>query len=310
MNIYRCAMEKKKKIKPFLHIKTNVRALQDGCNLINRNATMLLLSCGLLMLGISVLCAFLSVMKIDSVVQVMLGTKSLGDISLGVFALTGAVLLLVLFFEVMVFAIFKKFTEHGFIPQITWKSVWKPALALSRRSLLVLVWGMFEWTLFLAITYYLYTMSVWLLIPMDILGVFLCFWIRNQVIDFSLGTSSLIDSITASLKLTTKGFMSFLGCEVLLLIVMIVLVALCLMPSATCIFIDYKAQLSIMMGDEGDLPGYFTAVYFIASMVTSFLILVILAYYISCTSMLYGAVLSRISRRNDNSNPTDISSVE
>ena len=56
--------------------------------------------------------------------------------------------------------------------------------------------------------------------------------------------------------------------------------------------------MSIAQGDNGILPDYFIPIYFLALVFSIFLFLLLLAISVSCWSMVYGAVDTRLKMKD------------
>ena len=56
--------------------------------------------------------------------------------------------------------------------------------------------------------------------------------------------------------------------------------------------------MSIAEGDKGILPDYFNVIYFLALVFSNFLYLLLLAISVSCWSMVYGAVDTRLKMKD------------
>lgn len=293
-------MENTVETKAFHDYRTTLRALSDGVSLFTKNATMLLKATWPLLLVVSILGAWLSLSVVSILGDSFMGTIiDLGDLGVRIGVPAFLYSLGMILFYSLVFTLFALYIEKGFMPTIRRKRFRLcPKITKFGRFFVCLLWILFVLVVYGGLTVILATVSRWTIIIAILLFIILEFWLMNQIIDLVLISDSLIDSIKRSFRITIKGFGSFLTVAIVLWLILSVIGALCFLPSITSETIFVKAQMSIAQGDNGILPDYFIPIYFLALVFSIFLFLLLLAISVSCWSMVYGAVDTRLKMKD------------
>lgn len=289
-------MENISEKKGFYAYRTTLRAMSDGVSLFTKNAAMLLKATWPLLLITSLLGGWFAVGVTKICVDLLVGTLlEWSDLGLWM-ALPGLLTLcfMVLFFA-LVYTLLSQYVENGFIPtQKRKKFQLCPKITKLPRLLLGGCWCIFVSVLYVLLAYVLYTVSVWSLIATIPLYIVLMFWLANQLVGYVLIADTLVGSIRHSLGITLKGLGSFIAVSLMLALVLGAIGVVCMIPAISTETIYMKAQFSLAEGDNGDLPSYFTPVYFLACTLSTFLTLLLNAVQTSCWSLVYGAVDTRI----------------
>ena len=291
-------MENTSETKGFYEYRTTLRALSDGVSLMTKNALMLLKATWPILLIVSLLGAWYCQGVTSITEKLLLGVVlELSDLGLKI-ALPFVILLIgLLCYYALVYSVFSRYVEKGFMPTLTRKRYQLcPKLTKFVRFFIAFLWVAFVSLVYLAIVIALVTVSKWTLVLTIPIGIFLEFWLKNQLTGYVLISDTLFGSIRRSFGLTLKGFGSFLVVTVVLGLILGVVGMICLAPSLVSGTIYVKSQISLAEGDNGDLPGYFMTVYFLACTLSSFLMLLLEAIEISCWSMVYGAVSTRLKK--------------
>lgn len=292
-------MENRKDTKGFYDYKNTLRALSDGLSLATGNARMMLkvlapvlvvgalLSGGMSLLGLK--CSEL--MLVPGVVTDWMPVIVWMSVA-GLFFLLCSIL-----FDTQVFVLFSMYVDKGFLPTVTWRSIWKPTFRKLLRVFSVTLWSIFLLLVYGAFTYYLAVLSRWTLVVMVPGCFFLCIWLMNQFVAFLVEPVNLWEAVCQSWGVTVRAFGSFLSSLILILLAGTVILWLCMIPSLSCELIFSKALQSLAEGDAGDLPAYFHAVYFLTRVFAMLVAFILSAVMWSCWSMVYGAALTRIRQK-------------
>lgn len=292
-------MKKIKEIKGYGESKTNRRAVTDGINLLWRHAWMLFKTCAPLMTLVSVLWAVVSLHQLHTLSRQWVAGIPQGDLP---YAVHSPHELLLFFAGIVVLAqfygLFQGYVNNGFIPQVNMRSIWK----LTWNTLIHHTLVAYLWVMFVIVVYYLLAVMLVIAVPylailLLPLGIFLLIWQMNLLTDSHVFPGSLMAAITRSFKVTVRGFLSFLLVVCVLTIVQCAVSFLCLVPVGVCLLIDGQAQLSLAMGDAAQIPGYFNVFFFLAAVVSGYLLLIVNALNLSCMSMTYGAVVARMQAK-------------
>lgn len=284
--------------KGFYEYRTTLRAMSDGVSLLTKNATMLLKATWPFLLIVSLIGAWFclsvtgsaSSLLIDSCSELDWGVLVMRFVIPGVFLAAG-----MLAFYAMVYTLFSKYIEKGFMPSITRKRFQiGPKITKLPRLLIGVLWAFFVIGVYLALAVVLVSLSEWTLVLLIPCYVVLVFWLFNQITGYVLISDTLMGSIRHSWGITVKGLGSFITVSVVLALILGVVGIICLLPSLCSNIIYVKAQMSLAEGDGGDLPNYFMPVYYLAVTVSVFLMLLLEAIGVSCWSMVYGAVDTRL----------------
>ncbi|MCF0187099.1 MAG: hypothetical protein HUJ98_11490, partial [Bacteroidaceae bacterium] len=213
-------MEKTKGIKAYDEYKTNMRAVADGVNLLGRHAWMLLKACLPLMVMLSLLwgwAAFCLVNDMNQLVTTDITVTGVPHSFFLPFALLSLVKIVAL---AQFYSLFQGYVRHGFIPQVNYRSIWvQTGKTLKSNTLIVWLWMAFVVGIFFALAYFLMALSPYTLVLTVPAGVLLALWHMNLLTDFHVHEGTLVRSLVRSLKMTMRGFLSFLLVAVLLLIV-------------------------------------------------------------------------------------------
>lgn len=291
-------MENTVETKGFYEYRTTLRAISDGVSLMTKNATMLLKATWPLLLIVSLLGAMFIVSYTTKLGDFLCGNQpDLGEmLMLGVQALFSAIGFLV--FYAMVFTLFSRYVEKGFMPMIT-RGTFQicPKNTKLPRFLLGALWMIFVIVIYVALAVVLVSVSEWALVILVPAYIFLLFWLTNQLIGYVLVSDTLMGSIRHSFGVTVKGFGSFLTVVVVLSLILGIVAGICLLPTVSSELVYLRSHLSMAEGDNGMLPGYFLPVFYLASMLSTFFMLLLSALEISCWCMVYGAVDTRIRIR-------------
>lgn len=288
-------MENTVETKGYYEYRTTLRAMSDGVSLFTKNATMLLKATWPLLLIVSLLGAMFTVSFTTTTGDLLLGKMlDWGDIAkIGVQALITGLAFLV--FYAMVFTLFSRYVEKGFMPMIT-RSTFQPCPKNTKlvRFLLGALWMAFVLVVYYALSFALISLSKWVSVVLVPVYLFLLFWLTNQLVGYVLISDTLMGSIRHSFGITVKGFGSFLTLVIVLSLILGLIACICILPTISSEIIYLRSQLSLAEGDNGMLPGYFMLVFFLASTLSTFLMLILSALEISCWCMVYGAVDTRI----------------
>lgn len=302
-------MENKDDIKGFNEYKTTMRALSDGIGLLKRHAGMLLMVLSPLLVIVSALWAWIVIDGMQLLTMFMLdSTPDSADIWLNAKSLLLPAALLVVFALLLLaqfYSLFRGYVANGFIPQTTLKTCWKPMLdTLRTKTVLVWLWILFTLFCYVALMGVLISVTPYTLVLTIPIAICMALWCSNLMVDFHVNEGSLMRALTRSVRITGRGFTSFIAAACLLGILMAVLGGLVLIPTISSMVIYEQAQMSVAMDNGQDLPGYFIPVFFICGMVSCYLMLVVKGLCISCWSMLYGAVTVRINHRSSKKDQT------
>lgn len=294
-------MENKSETKGFFAYRTTLRAMSDGVSLFTKNATMLLKATWPLLLITSLIGGWYLLGMTKITVSLLVGTVlEWSDLGLWV-GLPGLLLLVTaVLFYALVYTLLSYYVEKGFMPTVVRKKFQLcPKITKLPRLLVGGCWCLFISLVYIMLSYVLYTVSVWSLVVTIPLYIFLMFWLTNQLVGYVLISETLVGSIRHSLGITLKGFGSFFAVCIMIILVLGTIAFVCMIPAISTETIFTKAQFSLAEGDNGSLPGYFMPVYFLANTLSTFLLLLLNAVQISCWSLVYGAVDTRIRLKKE-----------
>lgn len=292
-------MENRKDTKGFYDYKNTLRALSDGLSLATGNAGMALKVLAPVLAVGALLSGGVSLLGLKCSEFMLVPGAAVDWMSVIVWMSVAGVLFLLcsILFDTQVFVLFSMYVDKGFLPTVTWRSIWKPTFRKLLRVFAVTFWIIFLLLVYGAFTYYLAVLSRWILVVMIPGCFFLWIWLMNQFVAFLVEPISLWEAICQSWGVTWRAFGSFLSSLILILLAGTVILWLCLIPSLTCELIFGKAMQSLAEGDAGDLPAYFHTVYFLARAFAMLVGFILSAVTWSCWSMVYGAALARIRQK-------------